>query len=149
MTGVAHKLEKWLPHRDPLILLDDLVKFGDNEAISKVCINEKTLFLENGKVPAWIGIEYMAQTIALYSGNISYNNSEPVTLGFLLGARKYKSWRESFMLGETLEVVVTPQLIDGAINNFKCSIFIESELVASAALTAYKPTQEMIEDLKA
>lgn len=141
-------IEEWVPHRDKLVLLDEAIEVNAKNAIAKVEIREDSLFCENGKVPAWVGIEYMAQTMAVYSGGIAKESSSPVSIAFLLGARRYETKRSYFQLGEILMVHITPQMIHDQISSFNCEIKIDSEVVATAALTAFKPDEETLEKLK-
>ena len=115
-------LEQWIPHRDKLVLLDEAVEVDATKAIAKVEIREDSLFCEDGRVPAWVGIEYMAQTMAVYSGGIAKETSSPVSIAFLLGARRYQAKRSHFKLGEILMVHISPQMIHDQISSFNCEI---------------------------
>lgn len=145
---MSQAVEKWIPHRDQLVLIDEVIEVSAQNACAKVLISEDTLFCENGKVPAWVGIEYMAQTMAVYSGGLAQENSDPVSIAFLLGARKYESSVSHYNIGETLIINVEPQMIHDQISSFDCDIEINSKVVATAKLTAFKPDSETLESLK-
>ena len=64
-------LEKILPHKKPMILIDDVVGYNIGEGWLKsiVTINKDCTFYDEklGGVPSVVGIEYMAQTIGCYA----------------------------------------------------------------------------------
>ena len=142
------EVEKWLPHRERMVLLDEVVEAGENGAVAKVNISQDTEFCVDGKVPAWVGIEYMAQTMAAYSGGIAMGKDEEVSIAFLLGARRYNSTVSHYKIGDELTIRVKPAMFHDAISNFDCVIELNSEEVATAGLTAYKPDKEMLEGFK-
>ena len=141
-------VEKWLPHREDMVLLDEVVHVGEDGAIAKVNIKPETQFCKDGRVPAWVGIEYMAQTMAAYSGGLSLQNSEEVSLAFLLGSRRYTTKLSHFNVGDELIIRIKPAMVHDAISNFDCVIELNSDEVATAALTAYKPDEKMLEGMK-
>ena len=60
-----------LPHKEPMILIDDIVDYSLEEKWLKSCvtITKDSLFFDkdlNG-IDSIIGIEYMAQTIGCYA----------------------------------------------------------------------------------
>ena len=64
-------LEKILPHKKPMILIDNIIdyNFSENWLRSFTKIEEDSLFYDksNEGVSSLIGIEYMAQTIGCYA----------------------------------------------------------------------------------
>lgn len=141
-------LESLIPHRPPMILLSRVVDLNDQSATSEVEISEGTLFFENGRVPAWIGVEYVAQTIAAYSGHLGRAKGTDPAIGFLLGARRYRCTVPGFELGQTLRVHVEPVLIDGDMGSFKGRIEIAGQTVAEVSMTTYKPDAATLQRLK-
>jgi len=141
-------IENYLPHRPPVILLDKILLLNHEMAISEVHISKKSEFFQEKGVPAWFGVEYMAQTVALYAGKIDYDTGGKAVIGFLLGARKYNSYVGYFREGQILRVEVMPLLIEEPISNFFCKIISGSDLVAESKITAYKPNKEMLAELK-
>ncbi len=142
------KVEDYLPHRPPMILLDELDSIDSKQAISYVNISAKSLFFSEGLVPSWVGIEYMVQTMAAFS-NFQARATKGPAIGFLLGTRSFVARRSEFLEGERLKIEVKPVLIDDPIGSFYCRIEIGDELVADANLTAYKPDKEFLSSLKA
>jgi len=78
-----------VPHAGPMVLLDEVLAHDELATTCAVAIVAQELFREpDGSVPVWIGIEYMAQCIAVHAGLVqrATGNREPQR-GFLVGAR--------------------------------------------------------------
>ena len=129
-----------LPHDDPMILIDELLKVDFDSAISRAVIKSDCLLLDStGKAPAAIGIEWMAQTIAAHAGYKSRSAGEPIAIGYLLGARHYSSTRNEFYAGEEVEVAVVESFKDEKIAAYNCRILQDSTIIARATVTVYQP----------
>ena len=64
------KIRSMIPHREPTLLINQLVEVDQKHSKASVIIDQETPFFESGKgVPAWIGLEYMGQTAALIAGH--------------------------------------------------------------------------------
>jgi len=63
-------------------------------------------FGDGNTVPALLGIEYMAQTIAAFGGIKRRLAGRPLDLGFLLGTRRYVCNVGTFAVGSVLTVSV-------------------------------------------
>ena len=138
-------IETLIPHDAPMILIDALVKSDESTSTSELCIRESLPFFDatlNG-VPSWVGVEYMAQTVAAHSGftGLKKNDSSHTPpIGFLLGTRKYISSTAVFKQGITLETRVDMLFNDNGMASFNCSISEKGgEVLCTAKLTTYEP----------
>ncbi len=132
-------VEELLPHSGHMILIDDGIDAGDGWILAGVRIGEDSLFYEAGAgVPAWVGIEYMAQTVALYSGIQAKRSGESVRVGFLLGSRKYQIMTDYFRLGSYLNIEIHEEWNDGQMAVFDCQI-LDGVCLASARLNVFQP----------
>ncbi|MBW8309804.1 MAG: hypothetical protein K0M45_09285 [Candidatus Paracaedibacteraceae bacterium] len=135
-----------LPHKAPMILLDKIIEFRENLIHVSVTITQESLFLANDKVPAYVGLEYMAQAIAAWNGIVSRHSSTfPPRIGFLLGTRNLKLHSPAFSIGTKLDIFGTCNYTDGEMGSFDCWIDHEGTQVASATLTVFQP--HSLEDL--
>ena len=130
-----------VPHASPMLLIDRIVGACQNTLRSEIKISKNSLFCHHGNVDAWIGIEYMAQTVAAHAGFLAYLKNEPVRIGFLLGTRHYQSHVNAFSVGTTLEIQVERQyLSDEGLGSYQCRILENEQEVAHAILTVYQPS---------
>lgn len=139
MSGTV-ALESVLPHAAPMILIDEIVRTGEASAESSVCITEDAMFYdaETRGVPSYVGIEYIAQTVAAHAGAAARANGDPVRVGFLLGTRHYACSVPYFALGAKLAVRVRALYEAPRVSKFQGTISLSggSEL-ASCAVSVY------------
>ena len=95
-------IEDLVKHRRGMLLVDKILSYDECGLIAEVVIKKGNSFLSEGYVPAWIGIEYVAQAVAAWGGLQAIQDDKGVKIGLLLSCRKYKSTRSHFMLGEVL-----------------------------------------------
>lgn len=135
-TPPIHEL---LPHDAPMVLLDHLISYSEDAVQTSVTLKETSPFCENGVIPAYIALEYMAQCIGAWSGMRARLENSPPQIGFLLGTRKLVLNREYFKVGETLDVFGHSQFTDGEMAYFQCKIEINGEEVAAAGINVFQP----------
>ena len=129
-----------VPHTGPMVLLDRLLSVDEDSLCAEVGIRSDTLFCGPDGVGAWVGIEYMAQAIAAWTGYHARLRCEPIKLGFLLGTRRYECSRPLFMLGSVLRVHVERLFQnENGMGAFECFIDNEEERVATATVTVFQP----------
>ena len=128
-----------MPHSGPMILLDRLVAADDESLCAEVRVRANSLFLVDGAVGGWVGLEYMAQAIGAFAGYRSRLRGDPVRIGYLLGTRHYECKQPSFALGSRLEIYVKRvlQSQDG-LAAFDCRIDDETGVIASANVTVFQ-----------
>jgi predicted hotdog family 3-hydroxylacyl-ACP dehydratase len=122
-----------------MVLLDAVIAAGAEELTSVLTVREESRFFDGAGVGAWVGVEYMAQTIAAFAGYEALQNGTTVKPGFLLGARRYSCNTPAFPLGVTLRVTARRELqnADG-IGSFNCSITGDG-IAADANLVVFQP----------
>ncbi|MGZ5000153.1 MAG: ApeP family dehydratase [Methylomonas sp.] len=136
------ELAEVLPHSGQMIWLDTVVAFDDDALTAELVVREDDLLGYQNSVPAWIGIEYMAQAIAAHSGIKSKLAGQPVRLGYLLGARRYNSNIGEIAVGIRLTVRVEKIMQDEQLGIFGCRIFGEN-IEITARLSVYNPPEKM------
>jgi len=139
MRPCPHPVSALLPHRSPMLLLDEIVSYDDTTLIAKIVISEASLFLESGGVPSHVGLEYMAQACGALVGAMALDAGLPVRIGFLLGTRRYRVYAPKFRLRERLLVTVQSLYRDERSGAFDCRIEIGGERAAEAQLVVYQP----------
>ncbi len=130
-----------LPHTGRMLLLDELLEHGPEHAICAVTIRSDALFCDGANgVPAWVGLEYMAQTVCAYSGIDEVRAGLRPSIGLLLGSRRYQSQVEWFAPGTSLRVRADLLLRDeNDLVAFQCTIHEGDRLLAHGDVKAYRP----------
>jgi predicted hotdog family 3-hydroxylacyl-ACP dehydratase len=147
MNASSIPIAELIPQASRAIVIDTLLEHSALRSIAVAYIDERSTYWEGSGVPAWAGIEYMAQTIAAHAGVEARARGESPPIGFVLGTRAYATSVDEFPRGSTLTVTVEPELVDGGFAAFNCAIAIDG-VVASAVVTTYRPSPEEIEKLR-
>jgi len=136
------EIDQVVPHEQPMSLLGKVEDYDDTSATCSLDIHPNQPFfdIQQNGVPSYVGIEYMAQTIAAYSGIQSRLVGESPQLGFLLGSRKYNPKVHIFNDGEKL-LVKAEKIVqeDSGLCVFDCTISIDGEVVANSKVNAFQP----------
>jgi len=91
-------------------------------------------------VPAWIGIEYMAQAIAAWAGCRALARGEPARIGLLLGTRRYHGSVGHFAIGAQLRIEARRELFgDNGMGMFSCRILEGESELARAQVSVFEP----------
>ena len=134
-----YDLTKILPHKAPMILLDDIldINLDEHTLTSEFSVYPEKIFYEKGKgINSLCGIEFMAQTIACYS--YFKSGGEEPNPGLLLGTRLYNNQIEYFQDGKKYQVKVHEVFTDNEIVAFDCLIYDNGNEIASATVNAYQ-----------
>lgn len=132
-----------IAHEPPMLLLDTLVSVDVDGSCCELTVTEDMPFFEPSiGLPAWIGIELMAQTIAVWGGWQSRNEGRGINLGLLLGSRKYESKVEGFANGSCLTIDAKKVVRDKNLGVFKCTISMGGVIVATAQVNTYLPCDD-------
>lgn len=131
--------EDLVPHSGEMSLLDEVTAVSDESLTARLRVRDDGIFSRDGRVPAYVGIEYMAQAVAAFSGYHARQQGEPVRLGFLLGTRKFTSNIDSYRVGDelTIEVERLLQAANG-MATFECRVS-GSGAEQEARLNVYQP----------
>ncbi|PMP14050.1 3-hydroxydecanoyl-ACP dehydratase [Vibrio breoganii] len=142
-------VEQLLPHDKPMIFIDHALEILEDSICCSVVISPENPFYsaESQSVPAYVGIEFMAQSIAAWSGyHAKLNNLEP-PIGFLLGSRRYSIEATKFPLGQELVIKCQKIIEDKGMAVFSGCIEVEKEVVASCHLNVFVPSDEQLKNM--
>lgn len=139
---IAWRLSELLPHAGDMILLDAVDSFDSEGIQTRLTVRPGGLFNNpDGSLPAWVGIELMAQSVAAFAGCRARQAELPVELGFLLGTRSYQCNVEHFPAGTELHIQATRSLEDDSgMGVFECHIH-GTGIRVEARLNVFRPPQ--------
>lgn len=82
-------VEALLPHAGPMRLVDAVLAHDAERTECRVRPAASVLFRDGrGRVPAWVGIEYMAQCAAAHGGLLAHAAGAPPRPGLFVGSRR-------------------------------------------------------------
>lgn len=134
-------IEDVLPHRGNMLLIDRLIEFNNESAVAECLPRSNTWYADTqGNMPAWIGIELMAQTIAAHVGVLKRLEGKPQKNGVLVGTRRYKSTTPIFASAVSLQIRVTMTYQDpSGLAAYDCNITCANAILAEATLKVFEP----------
>jgi predicted hotdog family 3-hydroxylacyl-ACP dehydratase len=122
-----------------MVFLDKIIDYDEDTLSAELVVRPDGLLGDDKTVPAWAGIEYMAQAIAAYAGIKSKQAGESIKLGFLLGTRRYDSNIAEFEVGTKLTIQIKNIIQDDKLGVFDCRIHGKG-IEISANLNVYQPS---------
>jgi predicted hotdog family 3-hydroxylacyl-ACP dehydratase len=131
-------------HRGPSLLLDEVLDADESHAVARVRITENSLYFDGVGVPPLIVLEYMAQTVGVFSGAIRRKLGESPRMGLLLGCRQMTLEAELLRVGD--EICVEARHVWSALplGQFDCRALRNGQVIATATLTVYEGTLENV-----
>jgi len=137
-----HVMDAWVPHRGAMSLLDTVDRCDDQSIEARVRVPADGPFDVDGGVPAWVGIEYMAQAVAAWSGARAMAGGGSPKIGYLLGSRRYEAAVPVFPTGADLRVLAQCELMaDNGLGMFDCRIEHDGRVLASGRLSVFEPPE--------
>jgi predicted hotdog family 3-hydroxylacyl-ACP dehydratase len=129
-----------VPHAGDMILLDCIEEIEPDRIVCISTLRKGGLFQDSaGNLPAWAGVELMAQSIAAWAGCRARADQQPVQLGFLLGTRHYTCNVDLFPAGTRLRIEAQRSFHDEhGMGVFSCMIEAPG-IHAEARLNVYRP----------
>ena len=138
-----HVMDAWVPHRGAMSLLETVEHCDDLGIVARVRVPPGGLFAGDDGVPAWVGIEYMAQAVAAWSGARARAGGGSPRIGYLLGSRRYEATVPAFAVGAELRVLAQCELMgDNGLGMFDCRIEQDGRVLARARLSVFEPPRD-------
>jgi predicted hotdog family 3-hydroxylacyl-ACP dehydratase len=137
-------IDEVIVHDAPMILIDNLVKVVKNHVHCQVTIHDSGLFFdqETRTVPGYVGIEFMAQTVAAWAGFHAREQGEKPPVGFLLGGRSYQCESPAFSEGAELDIHAEQIMKSENMAVFSCTIQHKGVMQAKCELNVFQPPPE-------
>jgi predicted hotdog family 3-hydroxylacyl-ACP dehydratase len=133
---------KLLAHTPPMILIDEVVEYAPPRIVCRVGLRPDSLFVEDGKVPALLCVEYMAQAIGCFAGFVRLARGQTVRIGFLLGAREIKLEADHLAVGDEVLVEAERLFGESTFGTFRCAVSVKGRQVASGVVNIFQSPDE-------
>ncbi len=124
-------------HREPMLLLDRLLRIGPEFAVCEWTVTPESSFYTPGVgIPTYVGVEHMAQCIAVHAGARARARGLGPPLGYLLGTRQFDTSQAWFTPDTCYRATCTELMRDDqGIAAFRCKVTLNDEVIASAQLS--------------
>lgn len=130
-----------LPHRGTMLLVDGVSACSDEALTAHAAVHSDAWYAdENGEMPAWIGIELMAQGVAAHIALLAMRAGGHARPGVLLGTRSYKAHMSAFARDAQLTIHVQEVLrSEEGHSAYECTIDHDGARYADAVIKVFQP----------
>jgi predicted hotdog family 3-hydroxylacyl-ACP dehydratase len=132
-------LAELIPHRGTSILIDHVKQWDDAHIVCVAEIRAGHFYERDGRVPATVTLELMAQTVAAYVGLTQHERGLPPRAGYIVAARRFELRADSLDFGAALEVGATVGWGEPRAATFDCWVEDGHRRLAQTTLTVYQP----------
>lgn len=115
-------LEELLPHSGSMLLLDGIVDHTEEITTCRIEPARNEIFIADGAVPAWVGLEYMGQAACAHVLLKTRDSDSGPAGGILVSARGVSMNLDAFELDRRYHVEATHVLEQGRLQSCRCSI---------------------------
>jgi predicted hotdog family 3-hydroxylacyl-ACP dehydratase len=134
------RIEGLIPQRGAMRLLDRVLAVDDERVLAEVDVPFDGLFVRDGQVPSWVGIEYMAQAVGAWAGARARKQGGEPRPGLLLGTRRFETHCDGFASGSRLRVEARCELMGAnGLGQFDCRIALDGRELASSRISVFDP----------
>lgn len=147
-----------VPHSGSMCLLDEVLEIGDEHLRARITPRTDDPFADTSSseplgIPSWVGLEWLAQAIAAWSGHVASAKGGHPQIGFLLGTRRYHCEIEYFAFNTPVEAEIhLDYRADNGLGAFRGELHSsDGKLLAQATLNVFQPDSaevlaSMVED---
>jgi predicted hotdog family 3-hydroxylacyl-ACP dehydratase len=130
-------VDKLLPHRLPMCLVDRLVEFDDNSGVVEACIGPDSLLVDkDGTLDRVVLIELIAQSYAAVKGYSDLLGGKEIKKGFLVAAKQIELNGRAAP-GDLLRIRVSTTGVVGDFNIADGVITKDDMVLASGNITVW------------
>jgi len=130
-----------LPHRGTMLFIDAVTDYSPTATTCIYQPHADAWYADgDSNMPAWLGIEIMAQTIAAHVGLNAIARGQAPKMGALLGSRNYHSQVATFVAYTPLTIYALLEFRDDSgLGAYECRITADGREIASATLKVFEP----------
>ena len=139
--GAFAPIETIIPHRGTMLLVDEVIACSEAALTALATVRADAWYADDrGAMPAWIGIELMAQAVAAHVALIAMRAGGRARPGVLLGTRSYRAHVSAFAGDARLAIRVEEVLrSEGGHGAYECTIDHDGERYAQAVIKVFQP----------
>ena len=136
MKEVFGPIESYVPHRRPMLVVDEIIEVTDISIECRATIRPDNIFVQNGVVNPIAMIEFVAQACAILIGIRAEAKPSGPRLGFIVGCREVTFSVDEFHVGDELTLVGTKVHGQEHLGGFTGSVIKNGTSVVTVHLTA-------------
>lgn len=87
MLATRNDIEKFIPQRKPMVMIDELHEADEQHAITTFTVAKDNTFLDLNKLAETGLVENIAQTAAAQIGYVCHQQNKPVPIGYIAAVK--------------------------------------------------------------
>lgn len=136
ITASPHgPIETYLPHRPPMLLIEDVLAVTDDRFVCRTAIRPDCVFALEDSVHPSAMIEFVAQACAAGIGVLAARTGDTPKLGLLMGCREIAFSVESFAVGDELTITADKLFGQTQMAAFACTVERRGAVCATIQLS--------------
>ena len=136
MNHFEFKIEDLLPHRDQMLLIDEILEVDHNMAVTCATVTDRWPFFDGNGVDPLVLIEVVAQTAGINNGwvRIQQHGKDSESKGWLVGIKQSRFFVDTLVLNDRIITRVENKFKYEGYREILGSAKIGSALVGEVAL---------------
>lgn len=132
-----------VPHAGEMVMLHRVVCWHGREVVVAADLVRPNIMAgENGRIPGYVGLEFMAQGISAAAGLERRAEGKDPIIGLVLGARKYQAFVSYFPTEGEIHVRVRETFVQNPVAVFEASISLGNKCLARGEIKVTQPDSE-------
>jgi predicted hotdog family 3-hydroxylacyl-ACP dehydratase len=130
------KIEDLLPHRDRMLLIDEILEVDDKMAVTSTTVTDRWPFFNGNGVDPLVLIEVVAQTAGISNGwfRIKKRGKDSEKKGWLVGIKQARFFVDTLALNDRIQTRTENQFEYEGYRQIMGTAKIGSEVVGEVAL---------------
>lgn len=134
-------VEQLVPQRPPMRLVDAVLAASDDAITCAAEVRAGDLFVRDGRAPAAVALEYMAQAIAAHAGLGARARGGEPAVGLIAACRSLELHADALVPGDLLEITAERAFV-GPLTEYRARVTRRGEPLAEAVLHVAAPAPE-------
>lgn len=132
-------LTELLPHREPMLLLDEIREVGEEHIVCAYTVSEDSPFVVQSRLEPVGLLETLAQAMAAFVGHQGrLAGGDTIPMGFVVGASSVTFADTEVLAGDALVVEAWQREAVGGYGSFDGRVLREDEVVCEGTLKVYR-----------
>ena len=127
-------IEQLLPHRPPMLLVDEVVEHEGLRVVCRTTIREDMPFVREGEVPVLLALELFAQSACSLVALLASRGGRALRSGAILGSRHVALHADVLRVGDVLEIRCEEKMAIGMTAQIQCSLHRGEETLAEGSI---------------
>ncbi len=138
MNQINIRIEDLLPHRDRMLLIDEIIEVDDEKAVTKSIVTKEWPLFEDNSVNPIILIELIAQTAGVYIGwKEIKKNGNTGGKGWIVGIKKAAFYLDKISLDSRITVSSQKTFIFDNFHEILGIAKIDSDIIGEIILQVF------------